>query len=166
MPLPPRSRLVSCVTWGSPCVARAWAPSSPRRLLQRSRLVSCVTWGSPCVARAVVPLCPRRLSLRPRLVSCGTWGSPCVAKAWAPSGPMLLLRRSSVVPPSPYALRTLVHHPGSPPYSAGQVGALRSLMVPLCGARVATKMAHSAGNARDEVLKKDFQSQVSTFISD
>eukprot|EP00968_Pinguiococcus_pyrenoidosus_P025375 scaffold5951_cov191-Pinguiococcus_pyrenoidosus.AAC.1 len=38
MGLLPRLRLVSCVTWGSPCVARAWALSSPMPLLPRLRL--------------------------------------------------------------------------------------------------------------------------------
>eukprot|EP00968_Pinguiococcus_pyrenoidosus_P015595 scaffold1446_cov173-Pinguiococcus_pyrenoidosus.AAC.1 len=142
MPLPPRSRLVSCVTWGSPCVARAVAPSDPMSFL---------------LLRVSAP--------RLRVISCGRHGNPRSTNALPPMRPIPQLKRSSVVPPSPYALRTLDHHPGSPPYSAGQVGALRWLMVLLCGARVATKMAHSAGNARDGVPKKDFHSQVSTFIS-
>eukprot|EP00968_Pinguiococcus_pyrenoidosus_P021729 scaffold2894_cov195-Pinguiococcus_pyrenoidosus.AAC.3 len=110
MLLLPRLRLVSCVTWGSPCVARAWAPSAPMRFL---------------LSQSSAP--------RLRVVSCRKFGSPRSTKAFPPSGPISHSKMSSVVSSPSNALRTFAHHQGSRPYSAGQVGALRSLMVLLCG---------------------------------
>eukprot|EP00968_Pinguiococcus_pyrenoidosus_P025376 scaffold5951_cov191-Pinguiococcus_pyrenoidosus.AAC.2 len=84
-----------------------------------------------------MPLALRHLSARRlRVVNCGKLGNPRSTKAFPPSSPIWHSKRSSVVSLSSNALRTLCHHPGSSPHSAGQVGALRSPMVLLCGLRV------------------------------